>query len=380
MIRGVRFTLVTLLNVVALTLLHGCGGGGATTSSEGHVVEMRYATNLTMEEHDGFTVASIRNPWDTTRTLHTYLLLDSCTQRPQGWADATVLHVPLRDAVVYSVVHTSLINELGSPDAITGVCDVEYVFQPWLQQRIADGLTADCGNSMSPNVERILQLRPGAVLLSPFENSGGYGKLGHAGIPIVECADYMETSPLGRAEWMKFYGRLFGVTERADSMFDATERQYLALRDQAAASDTRPKVLLDRIYGQGWNVPGGRSTMGRMITDAGGTNPFADRDVAGSLQLSPETVLVDAGDADVWLIRYSYTPLSLTILGDDRPLYRQFRAYREGNVFGSESSKSHIFDEVDFHPQWLLADMISILHPEIEPTVTPRGYFRRLNP
>ena len=70
---------------------------------------------------------------------------------------------------------------------------------------------------MKPDIERIIDLRADAILLSPFENSGGYGRLEQIGVPIIECADYMETSALGRAEWMKFYGLLYGKEHEADS-------------------------------------------------------------------------------------------------------------------------------------------------------------------
>ncbi len=364
--------------IVMSFLLQECGGHNTSIQDCGHKIEMRYASNLEMEEYDGYTIAKIRNPWDTTRTLHTYMLLERGASRPKGFSSATVIEVPLDKSVVYSVVHNSLIHELGREDAVSGVCDTEYVSESWLRKRLSSGKTLDCGSSMAPNVERILQISPDAVLLSPFENSNGYGKLGHAGIPIVECADYMETSPLGRAEWMKFYGRLYGRREKADSMFATTEREYLKIRELASSAEVRPKILLDRIYGQSWSVPGGKSTMGIMIEDAGGLNPFGDNNVLGSMQLSPEKVVMESGDADIWLIRFSKFPLTLSSMAADRQLYTKIKAYREGRVYGSDSMKSHIFDEVAFHPQWLLAEMAGIFHPEIEMPELSRNYFNIL--
>lgn len=362
----------------ALFLLHACGGNGAASVAEGNPVEIRYASNLEMEEHEGFTVAKIRNPWDTTKTLQTYILLENGFRRPAGYPSAEVINVPLRKSVVFSVVHNSLIHELGAEDAVSGVCDTEYVLQPWLKERLANGKTEDCGNSMSPNVEKILKLSPGAVLLSPFENSNGHGKLGAAGIPIVECADYMETSPLGRAEWMKFYGRLYGEKEKADSLFNKTEKEYLELKGSASVAASRPKVLLDRIYGQSWNVPGGNSTMGIMLKDAGAVNPFESYKVSGSLQFSPEKVLMEAGDADIWLIRYAYNNVTMKSLASDKPLYTKFKAYKDGNVYGSDTSVTHLFDDMAFHPQWILGDMISLLHPEIDIPDDGKNYFVKL--
>lgn len=368
------------LLLMALSLLQSCGGGNASSSSDGEMVNFKYAENISIEEHEGYSLAKIRNPWDTTRLLQTYVLLEKDGVAPSGYLPTQIINVPLERSIVYSSVHNGLIKELGAEEAISGVCDAEYIFDPELKARIEIGRIADCGNSMSPNVELIIKTAPGAVLLSPFENTTGHGKLDQAGIPIVECADYMESSPLGRAEWMKFYGRLYGEKGRADSLFTETERQYLELKSLAADAEKKPKILMDRVYGQSWNHPAGLSTTGRLIEDAGGINSFRGEKVTGSLKLSPEKVLYEAGDADIWLIRYAYTPLSLKSLASDKPLYAQFKAYKEGEVYGSDSSKTRIFEDFAFHPQWLLADLISIFHPEISLPSSPKPYFEKLNP
>ena len=372
-------TLTSIILLTVLPFLHGCGNGG-TVSSEGEEVELKYADNLSLTEFDGYTVVKVRNPWDTTRLLQTYVLVDNGMEAPSGFSKDQVINVPLKRSVIYSSVHNGLVNELGASSAIAGVCDSEYVYEPVLKDKIRKGEIADCGNSMSPNIEKIMSLSPGAILLSPFENSGGHGKLSQAGIPIVECADYMETSPLARAEWMKFYGRLYGEPDKADSLFTETERQYLELKRIAATTTSRPKVLMDRIYGQSWNLPAGKSTMGIMIQDAGGINPFSDVKVSGSLKLSPEKVLYEAQDADIWLIRFAYTPLTLKSLGEDNKLYTQFKAYKEGRVYGSDSSRTRIFEDVAFHPQWLLGNLIALFHPELSLPVEGKLYFEKIKP
>lgn len=367
----------TTLSLVVTLLLQACGSS-ATTRQKGRAVEFNYAVNLTMEEFDGYTIARIRNPWDTLKTLQTYVLLNEGTEAPAGFTSDQIINVPLNNSVIYSSIHAGLIKELGAPDAITGVCDAEYIYDPFLRSRIDNGNIADCGSSMQPNIERIIKLAPGAVLLSPFENATGHGKLDQAGIPVIECADYMEISPLARAEWMKFYGRLYGYPSRADSLFAETERQYNDLKAIAASTEGRPKVLMDRVYGQTWHLPAGNSTMGRMIEDAGATNPFGNVKESGSLSLSPEKVLYEAGDADFWLIRFAYTPVTLQSLASDKDLYPRFKAYKEGNVYGSNSSESRIFEDVAFHPQWLLGCLISIFHPEVKLPSETKSYFKKI--
>ncbi len=363
---------------VVLSLLFSCKGGNARFSETGgDTIPMSYAVNLAMIDYDGFTKVDIRNPWDTARILHTYLLIPAGADIPKDMPDGTVVRTPLKSSVIYSSVHNSLVSELGAADAITGICDVQYIHQPQLVSRLQSGDIADCGNSMSPNIERIIELRPGAILLSPFENSNGYGKLSQLGIPVIECADYMETSPLGRAEWMKFYGRLFGKTTVADSIFKDTEVKYLAVKSRADSASARPRVLMDRVYGTVWNVPGAYSTMGRFIEDAGGKNIFDEYLISGSTGIAPEQVLYKAADADVWLIRYSQNDdLSLSQLASDNAIYARLKPFINKNVYGCNTSVNYFYEEVPFHPHWLLAEFMTLIHPELMADSVESRYFK----
>lgn len=375
-------TVIKAVIALALPLLASCGGRskGHSDATGGNSVPMDYAEFLNLTEHPGYTLAEIHNPWDTTETLHRYVLVPDSAELPEKLPEGSLIRTPLKNSLVYSTVHTSLISELGASDAVKGVCDAEYIRHEPLASRIRCGAVADCGNSTSPNIEKIISMNPDGILLSPFENSGTYGKLGELGIPLIECADYMESSPLGRAEWMKFYGLLFGNATVAYEMYARTKKEYEALRESAKGFADRPKVLVDRLYGAAWYVPGGESTMGTLIKDAGGVNPFAEAAKNGSAPLTGEQVLHQAGDADVWIIRYSQErDMTLKDLEADNPLYGQFKALREGNVFGCNTSKVGIYNELAFHPQWCLADLIRVFHPEVEQDALEHRYFTRLD-
>lgn len=351
--------------MLALSASCGQGSKGHDAAGDGKPIAMEYADYLSLSEYPEYTLATIRNPWDTTKTLHRYILVADNAELPANLPEGTLLRTPLKNSLVYSTVHTSLVSELGAADAVKGVCDAEYIRKEPMASRIKNGEIQDCGNSMSPNIEKIIKLNPDGILLSPFENSGTYGKLGELGIPLIECADYMESSPLGRAEWMKFYGLLYGKGDIAKEMFAKTHKEYEELRESTNSLDGKPKVLIDRLYGSAWYVPGGESTHGIFIEDAGGENPFADKGRNGSTPLTGEQVLHLAGDADVWLIRYSQDKdMTLEELGADNPLYTQFKAYHEGNVYGCNTVKVRLYDEMAFHPQLYLADLISIFHGE----------------
>ena len=134
---------------------------------------------------------------------------------------------------------------------------------------------------MSPVIEKIIDIHPDAILLSPFENSGGYGKLEDLDIPLVECAEYMEVSPLARAEWMRFYGLLFGKQKKADKLFAEVDESYNDLKQEAEEAGEGRSVMMDKLVGSVWYVPGGRSTIGQMIKDAGGRYPWEDDEHSG---------------------------------------------------------------------------------------------------
>lgn len=363
------FVNITIAVCTFLALLPSCDGGqGFVGSSRGDTLDVRYASHLQMVECPGYTVVNLCNPWDTLRTLHTYVLLSrekeySADTLPAG----TVVRVPLQRTVIYTAVHCALVDELGALGAVAGVCDAKYIHQPSVQRLLSDGTIQDLGSGMSPNVERIIQLSPDALLLSPFENSGGYGRVDRLGVPIVECADYMETSALGRAEWMRFYGRLYGRAAEADSLFAIVEADYLAWKRRAQACEGRPTVFADLPTGpSAWYVSGGGSTIGRMYADAGARYLFADNPASGSTPYSFETIYEKARAADIWLIRY-HAPQDRTYssLAAEFEPYTHFDAYRNRRMYGCNTAHSRFYDEVPFHPERLLAEFVRIFHPEL---------------
>lgn len=356
-----------------LPLLASCGGGNHCDKTEDAADTVassrmfRHARFITHTRHNGYDVLKIKNPWDSAATLSTYILIPEQSEIPDDIPQGVVVRVPLRRALVYSSVHTSLLTELGMTSAIAGVCDVKYQHDTLLLSRVASGSIADCGSATMPDIEKIMVLSPDAVLLSPYENSGTHGKLGQMGIPLIECADYMETTPLGRAEWIKLYGLLFGCVSRAEEMFSTIESEYMSLKRSVANVEYRPKVLVDKIYNGTWSVPADRSTMSCFINDAGGENPFSDLAESGSAFLSGEQVLYRAADADIWLVRYFQNGEDLTKsrLAAEDPLYSRFDAFRKGEIYGCNSSDVLFYEEIPFHPQWLLRNLISLLHPEV---------------
>lgn len=379
-----------LLLLLATALLVSCGGRRTTASQEaGDTVVFKYATQLTIVRHESYTEVTLKNPWKEGMTLHRYLLVPDSSDVdvaaltfPHSPQTSTIVRTPLSRSVMFTTVHCAMLMSLDKEDCISGVADLKYIKIPWIQDQVKAGQITDVGEGMSPVVEKIIDQRPDALFLSPFENSGGYGRLEEIGIPIIECAEYMESSPLARAEWLRFYGMLFGCEQKADSLFAVVDSSYNALKELVRSQETedrsQPTVIVDKVTGSVWYVPGGKSTLGQLIHDAGGLYPWANDEHSGSVSLPFEAVLEKAGEADIWLFRYSSDhDITYSELLAEHHGYNQFKAFRQQQVYGCNVELSLFYEESPFRPDWLLNDFIQILHPELQ-GLEPLRYYQKV--
>ena len=316
---------------------------------------------LSMRElGNGAVLVDVANPWDTATLLASYLLLDG-EKRPDSVPPRqrlAELRVPLERSAVFSAIHAGAIEELGETGRVAAVADAEYV-KGAFARGIADSSIADLGSSLSPSMEKITLASPDAFLMYPMQNAG-HGALENSGIPIIEMADYMETTPLGRAEWIRLLGRLYGRAAEADSIFKSVESKYNTLAAKASKLEKRPKVLTEMLTSGYWFVPGGNSYMARLITDAGGEYPWAGDKSTGSLQLDFSAVYARAADADIWLIKTYGSDLTLAGLREVYPLNSQIKAFKKGGVYFADTQKVTLYEEFPFHPELLLGEYAAI--------------------
>ena len=402
-----RYLLWALL-ALAITSCQG-GKTAAGDGDGGDTVKMKYAQLLTIvkhggeyAEHDGeYAEVTIANPWKEGTQLHRYILVPKgeegnktvarlAMQRSAGARCVTdTVRTPVENSAVFTSPHCQLLYELGCGQAIRGVCDLDYINIPDVKKRAASAgnhgsssAIADCGSSMAPDIERIIALKPEAILVSPFENSGGYGKLDKLHIPLIEVADYMEASPLGRAEWMKFYGMLFEKSDakdskteissskagifqsKADSLFAKIEKEYLNLKAAAKKLPAGLSVLTERKTGSVWYVPGGQSTIGILLKDANARYIFSEDQHSGSLAMSPEQILAKAKNIDVWAFKYfGGKPLSRSQLLQEYAGYKSLAAFGSSRIYQVDTSREPYFEITSFHPEVLLREFILLSHP-----------------
>ena len=402
-----RYLLWALL-ALAITSCQG-GKTGAGDGDGGDTVKMKYAQLLTIVKHDGehaehdgeYAEVTIANPWKKGTLLHRYILVPKgeegnktvarlAMQRSAGARCVTdTVRTPVENSAVFTSPHCQLLYELGCGQAIRGVCDLNYINIPDVKKRAASAgnhgsssAIADCGSSMAPDIERIIALKPETILVSPFENSGGYGKLDKLHIPLIEVADYMEASPLGRAEWMKFYGMLFEKSDakdskteissckagifqsKADSLFAKIEKEYLNLKAAAKKLPAGLSVLTERKTGSVWYVPGGQSTIGILLKDANARYIFSEDQHSGSLAMSPEQILAKAKNIDVWAFKYfGGKPLSRSQLLQEYAGYKSLAAFGSSRIYQVDTSREPYFEITSFHPEVLLREFILLSHP-----------------
>lgn len=339
-----------------VAMLVSCRGNVAERQAEATDSVITQAQLLSLERHEGYTLATIRDPWKQSGVLHRYVLVPADKPLPSEMPEGTLVRTPLRSALVYSSVHTSLMRELGMFGSVKGVCDAQFFTDPEVTQAVKAGTIADCGSSMAPTIERVIAMQPDGILLSPYQDAT-YGQITTLDIPIIECADYMETTPLGRAEWVKFYGELLGQRERADSLYAAVEQAYNTLKNSVAAEcrNRSLKVLTENVIQGVWNVPGGNSYMARILIDAGFIYPWADNTSTGSLNLDFNQVLAKAQDAHIWLIK-SFNIRTYADLKGSYSLNDQFRAFKERKVYVCDTNLTRFYERFPFHPDVLLRE------------------------
>jgi len=368
-----------LIHIPTIALLLACSGSRTDGFNEtGDTLCLRHARNLTIVTYADHVEVTMRDPWDTTGVLARYTLINNEESKDKNSSPFTLhsqlVTVPLRNAAVFSSVHCALLHELDADDAVGGICDLEFFNLLLYKEGVAKGRIANLGNSMQPNLEQIIDLNPDALMPSPFENSGGLGRAERLGIPIIWCADYMEHTPLGRAEWIRFYGRLFGRAQEADSIFRDIEKRYQQLQALARNAKTRPRLLPEMPWSGQWTLPASGSSSTRLYADAGADYLFADLQGNGGIPLSTEKVVDKAVDADIWLIKH-HGPLDRREMNADTPLLSGIKA----PVWWCDTSVTLLYEETPFHPERLLENLIAILHPELG-IQAEHEYFRSLTP
>lgn len=368
----------TTLFLILTFFVCGCHRSAQTTSLPRSNVQISYAKGFSIYKNDDYIRLTVRNPWDTTTILHDYVLVDRTLPLPDSLPEATVVPIPVERIVCLNALHAGLFQDLNVLSTIVAVAEPEYINIAQIQDGLKTGGIKDLGLGTAVDVEKLIESQPELIFASPMRNTT-YGNMVTSGVAIAEDASYLEATPLGRAEWIKFIASFFGKLDEADSMFSAITQKYHALKALAEDAPVRPLIFSEKKYGQIWYVPGGRSYMATLFADAGCDYVWKENGDVASIPLSSETVYMEARHCDYWVIkdgtRYDLTYRSLQA---EDEMYAHFDAWKKRQVIYTNTLNSRYYEEGTWRPDLILADLIALTHPDLLPSYH-LSYFKMMS-
>lgn len=342
------------------------------TSAKTGSAEIKYAKGFSIDYYDSYKLVSIYTGSGATKDTIQYVLLAKGAKAPEGYKKAELIHIPVTNLIAMSSMHVALADFAGSADAITGLGSLKYVTSQVVRKNIASGKVKEVGIDGTMNDEMLISMKPGLVMVmgNPDAKFSKYETLTGAGVPVMLNSEWLETTPLGRAEWVKLMAALMDKETLVNEKFDAVEKEYNRLAAIGSKAVNKPAVITGMPFKGTWYVPDGDSYMVQFLKDAGTTYKWADVHGKGSLALNFETVAPEALKADFWLSPGSVNSKKDIAAIDAR--YVDFKPFKTGNIFNNNNRTNDIgsndyWESGAVNPQLILGDLIKILHPELLP-------------
>ncbi len=344
---------------------------------------VQYAKGFSVEPQEGYTSVWVNSPWPNAQKRYHYLLVPKKGKLPKDIDHDLLIRTPVERVVVTSTTHIPSLESLGVADRLVGFPGTPYISAEYTRERIDKGLVKELGQNESLNTEVLIDLNPSLVVgFALAEGNKTYATLEKMGIPVVYNGDWIEYTPLGRAEWIKFFAPFFEKEALADSLFGEVEKSYLEAVKMATNIEDRPTALSGAMYKDIWYMPAGDSYQAQLLEDARVSYLWEDSEGTGSLSLSVENVLEKGKDADVWIGPAQFE--SYRQMAEASEHYTQFKAFKEAHIYTFSSVKGatggQLFYELaPSRPDLVLKDLVHILHPEVLPDHTP-FFLRPLRP
>lgn len=371
-----RFSLYKVLFISVLFSFIGCKKNETkeivnTTSTANSI---QYAKNLAIEKQSGYTVVTVSNPWPDAVKNFTYILKEKNGIVPDSLKKYTQINVPLQSIVVTSTTNIPFLEMLGVEKSLVGFPHTDYISSEKTRALIDAGSVKNVGQNEKLNIEQLIELAPELIVTFGIDNNNPtLENLQKSGLKVLIQADWMEQSPLGKAEWLKLYGVLFGKEKEANQLFDNIVKEYDNAVKLVTSQKPTSTVLYGSMYQDQWYVARGSSWVAQFMKDAKGDYLWKDLEGTGSLGLSFENILDKAKTANFWIATGSFK--SLAELNNANPHYSQFDAFNNKTIYTFEgktgATGGTIFYELSpARPDLVLKDYIKIFHPELLPDYT----------
>ncbi len=331
-----------------------------------------YTAGFSVDYHNHYKVVTLHTPWQGADEPLQYVLVQCGTPTPEGFADEQIFEVPVQRFIGMSTTYLPVLERLGVLDRLVGLDDLTYVNNETVRAMGEAGELGYIGYGANVNVEQALNLEPDLILTYAVGGADmdAHPKLLEAGLKVALEGSWLETSPLGRAEWGKFIALFFNQEAQSEATFAAIAERYEAMQEQVAQVAEKPTVFADTVFQGTWYMPGGQSYVAQYLADAGADYLWADDATSGSIPLAFEVVFDHAQAADFW-INLNYTnSLDELLAADTR--YAEFAAFQQGNVWNNNvrlngNGGNDYYESGSANPDLVLADLIKIFHPELLP-------------
>lgn len=336
--------------------------------------DIEYASSLAIYKYDGYSVVKVSNPWPNANADFTYILKEKKGVVPDSLQKYTTIPVPLQSIVVTSTTNIPFLEMLGVEKSLVGFPHTDYISSEKTRKLIDNGSVKNVGQNEKLNMEQLIELAPEAIVTFGVDNNNPMiDNLQKSGLKVLIQADWMEQSPLGKAEWIKLFGALFAKEKEAKTLFDGIVKNYTEAVALVATKKPEPTVLYGAMYQDQWYVPRGNSWVAQFIKDAKANYLWKDLEGTGSQAYSFENILEKGKNAEFWITAGTYKTVSE--LGNINPHYSQFDAFAKKNVYTFEertgaTGGTIYYELAPSRPDLVLKDYIKIFHPELLPNYT----------
>ncbi|GGE43634.1 ABC transporter substrate-binding protein [Psychroflexus planctonicus] len=345
-------------------------------------IELKYSTTFQLFEAENYKRIVITKPWPEAEQELTYYLAKDKKFIPADAQYDAFVQLPIHDIVLTSTTHIPSLISLNQLDKWVGFPGLDYVSSPEARALIENRNVTELGQNEALNTEKLLELNPDVVIGFAVQGSNkSLNNIEKAGIPVLYNSDWLDEHPLGKAEWIKFFGMLTGTLADAEKEFNTIEKNYLELKSLAEKAKHVPTTLSGAMYKDVWYLPGGNSWQAQFLKDANANYRYADENENGSLSKSFEAVLNQAKNAEYWIAPAQFT--SYTEMLESSPHYSKFDAFQNKKVFTMAKTKGETggvlyYELAPNRPDLVLRDLVGILHPDLLEVET-FSFFEPLN-
>jgi iron complex transport system substrate-binding protein len=368
----------------SILLLGGCkqNSTNSVVSKSTAKNEIQHAKGLEIYHFQGYSILKITRPWPDAKTPFTYILQEKNGSIPDSLQQYTRISVPIQSIVVTSTTHIPALELLGVENTLIGFPNTDFISSAKTRKRIDGGQVKEVGTNETLNAEILIDIAPEVIVSFGLNNSNPtLDNIQKSGLKVLLNGDWNEQSPLGKAEWIKFFGALYGLDAKAKAIFSNIEKEYQTTLALAKKAKQKPTVLSGAMYQDQWFVPQGESWMALFLKEAQSNYLWANTTGTGSLTLPFETILEKAQKAEFWIAPGDFT--SLKEMNNSNPHYAKFDAFQNKKVYSyalHKGAKGGIlfFEWSSTRPDWVLKDLIAIFHPELVPKHHPY-FFEKLN-